>query len=133
MGPDCSRTENRHLAAASIVVIVSRAVTHLRVLGVFLRTGLFNRKSNLSHRSVPVYLTLFKFEPIHTKISIMARGMSSYSMSSGYFNGYSSDYEEKLLNTVWMGIVGLEVLMVLGVAVRGISRRLSPHLKLRSR
>ncbi|KAM6479133.1 hypothetical protein HDV62DRAFT_393636 [Trichoderma sp. SZMC 28011] len=46
----------------------------------------------------------------------MARGMSGYSMSSGYFNGYSSDYEEKLLNTVWMGIVGLEVLMVLGVA-----------------
>lgn len=76
--------------------------------------------------------TLFKFESIHTKISIMARGMSSYSMSSGYFNGYSSDYEEKLLNTVWMGIVGLEVLMVLGVALRGISRRLSPHLKLRS-
>ncbi|ETS02290.1 hypothetical protein M419DRAFT_78102 [Trichoderma reesei RUT C-30] len=62
----------------------------------------------------------------------MARSMSSYSMSSDYFNGYASDYEEKLLNTVWMGIVGLEVLMVLGVAARSIFRRLSPHLKLRS-
>ncbi|KAL6820804.1 hypothetical protein V8C40DRAFT_268202 [Trichoderma camerunense] len=51
----------------------------------------------------------------------MARGMSGYSMSSGYFNGYSSDYEEKLLNTVWMGIVGLEVLMVLGVATAFVS------------
>ncbi|KAL7787893.1 hypothetical protein V8C37DRAFT_404677 [Trichoderma ceciliae] len=62
----------------------------------------------------------------------MAWGMSGYSMSSGSFNGYASDYEEKLLNTVWMGIVGLEVLMVLGVAAQGIFRRLSPHLKLRS-
>ncbi|KAM0265685.1 hypothetical protein ACHAQJ_000119 [Trichoderma viride] len=62
----------------------------------------------------------------------MARGMS-YSMSSDYFNGYASDYEERLLNTVWMGIVGLEVLMVLAVAARGIFRRLNPHLKLRSR
>ncbi|KAL7820649.1 hypothetical protein V8C26DRAFT_363116 [Trichoderma gracile] len=73
------------------------------------------------------------FEEIHyATIPIMARSMSSYSMSSDYFNGYASDYEEKLLNTVWMGIVGLEVLMVLGVAARGVFRRLSPHLKLRS-
>ncbi|PTB44319.1 uncharacterized protein TrAFT101_002882 [Trichoderma asperellum] len=62
----------------------------------------------------------------------MARGMSGYSMASN-FNGYASDYEEKLLNTVWVSIVGLEVLMVLAVATRGIFRRLSPHLKLRSR
>ncbi|KAL7938738.1 hypothetical protein V8C35DRAFT_275969 [Trichoderma chlorosporum] len=53
----------------------------------------------------------------------MARGMTSYSMASGYFNGYSSDYEEKLLNTVWMGIVGLEVLMVLGVAFEYMASR----------
>ncbi|KAH6605913.1 hypothetical protein Trco_005066 [Trichoderma cornu-damae] len=54
-----------------------------------------------------------------------------YSVSSDYFNGYASDYEEKLLNTVWVGIVGLEVLMVLGIAAQSIFRRLSPHLKLR--
>lgn len=61
----------------------------------------------------------------------MARGMSSYhSMTSSSFNGYASDYEEKLLNTVWVSIVGLEVLMVLAVATRGLFRRFSPHLKL---
>ncbi|KAL7924925.1 hypothetical protein ACQKWADRAFT_261498 [Trichoderma austrokoningii] len=60
---------------------------------------------------------------------IMARGMSMTST----FNGYASDYEEKLLNTVWVGIVGLEVLMVLAVAARGLFRRFSPHLKLPSR
>ncbi|KAK5995233.1 hypothetical protein PT974_03631 [Cladobotryum mycophilum] len=63
----------------------------------------------------------------------MARGMPTFAVSNGHFNGYSSHYEEKLLNTLWVSIVGLEVLMVLVVATQTIIRRLSPHMKLRSR
>ena len=32
--------------------------------------------------------------------------------------------EEKILNAVWVGLLGLEVLMVLGVFVRGVAKRL---------
>lgn len=38
---------------------------------------------------------------------------------------YAYGYEERILNAVWVGLLGLEVLMVLGVAVRGIVKRLS--------
>lgn len=50
---------------------------------------------------------------------------------AGYIYGYPSLDEERVLNMVWVGIVGLEVLMVLGVAVQQIVRRLSPYMKLR--
>jgi hypothetical protein len=39
---------------------------------------------------------------------------------------YAHGYEDRILNAVWVGLLGLEVLMVLGVAVRGIAKRLSP-------
>ncbi|KOS19823.1 hypothetical protein ESCO_005564 [Escovopsis weberi] len=50
--------------------------------------------------------------------------------TGGYFNGYSSDYEEKLLNILWVGIVGLEILMVIGVVLQSVIRRLSPQSKI---
>ncbi|CAH0014832.1 unnamed protein product [Clonostachys rhizophaga] len=33
--------------------------------------------------------------------------------------------EDKILNAVWVGILGLEVLMVLGVAIQSIWKRLA--------
>lgn len=38
-------------------------------------------------------------------------------------------HEDRILNAVWVGLLGLEVLMVLGVAVRGIAKRLAPAPK----
>jgi hypothetical protein len=38
--------------------------------------------------------------------------------------GYTFGYEERLLNGLWIGLLGLETLMVLGVAVRSVVRRL---------
>jgi hypothetical protein len=38
-------------------------------------------------------------------------------------NGYSFDYEENLLNGIWIGLLSLEILMIFGVAVRGLIRR----------
>lgn len=37
--------------------------------------------------------------------------------------GYAFENEERVLNTVWMGILGLEVLMVLGVAIQGVVKK----------
>jgi hypothetical protein len=37
--------------------------------------------------------------------------------------------EERILNAVWIGLLGLEVLMVLGVAVQSIVKRLVPQPK----
>lgn len=45
---------------------------------------------------------------------------------AAFIAGCSALNEEKILNIVWVGILGLEVLMILGVAVRGIVRRWSP-------
>jgi hypothetical protein len=38
-------------------------------------------------------------------------------------SGYAFGHEEKLLNGIWMGLLGLETLMVLVVAVQGLVRR----------
>ncbi|KAF6804086.1 hypothetical protein CMUS01_14932 [Colletotrichum musicola] len=35
-----------------------------------------------------------------------------------------SGYEEKILNTIWIGLLSVEALMVAGVAVLSISRKL---------
>ena len=43
--------------------------------------------------------------------------------------GYAFENEEQVLNTVWMGILGLEVLMVLGVAVQGVVKKYGPAPK----
>lgn len=42
---------------------------------------------------------------------------------------FANGYEEKILNTVWIGLLGLETLMVLGVAVQGIIKRYGPQPK----
>jgi hypothetical protein len=42
---------------------------------------------------------------------------------------YAIGDEERILNAVWIGLLGLEVLMVLGVAVQSIVKRLAPQPK----
>lgn len=37
------------------------------------------------------------------------------------WEGVLGGYEETLLNGVWMGLLGLECLMVVGVVVRGLA------------
>lgn len=44
-------------------------------------------------------------------------------------NVLATGYEDKILNAVWVGLLGLEVIMVLGVAVRGVMKRASPAPK----
>ena len=39
---------------------------------------------------------------------------------SGYFYGH----EETVLNAVWVGLLGIEIIMVLSVAVRGVVKTL---------
>jgi hypothetical protein len=43
--------------------------------------------------------------------------------------GYVNGYEERILNTVWIGLLSLETLMVLGVVVQGIVKRFGPKIK----
>lgn len=40
-------------------------------------------------------------------------------------------YDDKFLNAVWLGLLGLETLMVVGVAVQGVARKLqgAPKVK----
>ncbi|PHH67748.1 hypothetical protein CDD83_6442 [Cordyceps sp. RAO-2017] len=38
---------------------------------------------------------------------------------------YSHLNEEKMLNMIWVGLLAVEVLMVLGVVIRAVVRRLS--------
>jgi hypothetical protein len=40
-------------------------------------------------------------------------------------DGYLHGHEEEILNAVWIGLLGLEIAMVLGVAVRGLVKGLS--------
>jgi hypothetical protein len=49
--------------------------------------------------------------------------------ASGYANGYANGYEERILNAVWIGLLGLETLMVLGVIARSIAKRVGPKLR----
>lgn len=47
-------------------------------------------------------------------------------------DGYANGFEERVLNTVWIGLLGIEVLMVLGVAVQGVIKRFGPQPKQRT-
>lgn len=40
-------------------------------------------------------------------------------------DGYLHGHEEEILNAIWIGLLGLEIAMVLGVAVRGLAKGLS--------
>ena len=41
-------------------------------------------------------------------------------------------YDDRFLNGLWLGLLGLETLMVLGVAVQGVVRRLQGTSKLKT-
>jgi hypothetical protein len=47
------------------------------------------------------------------------------------YNMYNM-HEEQILNTVWIGLLGLEVLMVLGVILQAIVKRCKPLARHRS-
>ncbi|POR33868.1 Uncharacterized protein TPAR_05942 [Tolypocladium paradoxum] len=53
-------------------------------------------------------------------------GITKSPNMAAFTAGYAGLSEEKILNIVWVGILSLEVLMILGVAVKGIVRRWSP-------
>jgi len=45
----------------------------------------------------------------------------TYRHAMDKWEGVLGGYEETLLNGVWMGLLGLECLMVVGVVVRGLA------------
>jgi hypothetical protein len=45
--------------------------------------------------------------------------------------GMLGGHEETLLNGLWMGLLGLECLMVVGVVVRGLTRMARPTGKVK--
>jgi hypothetical protein len=48
---------------------------------------------------------------------------SAYPILIRKMEGYAFGYEERLLNSIWIGLLGIEALMVVGVAVRGLMSR----------
>ncbi|KFH45406.1 hypothetical protein ACRE_037460 [Hapsidospora chrysogenum ATCC 11550] len=72
--------------------------------------------TQLVHRGSTVYvLTALPRGPEYLTLMLLRR-----------MEPYAHGYEDRILNAVWVGLLGLEVLMVLGVAVRAIAKRLSP-------
>jgi len=57
---------------------------------------------------------------------------ASYPLLLQMMEGYAFGHEEKILNTLWIGLLGLETLMVLGVAVQSIVRRLQAPPKVKT-
>lgn len=41
-------------------------------------------------------------------------------------------YDDRFLNALWLGLLGLEALMVVGVAVQGVSRRMQAAPKVKT-
>lgn len=41
-------------------------------------------------------------------------------------------YDDRFLNALWLGLLGLEALMVVGVAVQGVARRLQGPPKVKT-
>lgn len=57
---------------------------------------------------------------------------SAYTILRRNMAGYANGYEEQILNTVWVGLLGLEIMMVLGVAVQGALKRYGPQPKVKT-
>jgi hypothetical protein len=49
---------------------------------------------------------------------------NTYPMLLQSLDGYFHGHEEEILNAIWIGLLGLEIAMVLGVAVRGLAKGL---------
>jgi hypothetical protein len=56
----------------------------------------------------------------------------SYRVWMRNLEGILGGYEETLLNGLWIGLLGLECLMVAGVAVRGVLRAVRPREKVKA-
>jgi hypothetical protein len=48
---------------------------------------------------------------------------SAYPILVRSMEGYAFGNEERLLNGIWIGLLSIEALMVVGVAVRGLVKR----------
>lgn len=46
--------------------------------------------------------------------------------------GYAFGFEEKLLNGIWIGLLGLEALMVFGVLVKSVASRMQTGQKVKT-
>ncbi|KAI6780962.1 uncharacterized protein J7T54_003104 [Emericellopsis cladophorae] len=71
----------------------------------------------LTDETRPYWYTLYVLEAflaMHNTYPLLLEKMRSLHLGN----------EEKILNAVWVGLLGLEVLMVLGVFVQGIAKRL---------
>ncbi|KAB5566348.1 hypothetical protein GE09DRAFT_1055913 [Coniochaeta sp. 2T2.1] len=53
----------------------------------------------------------------------------TYGMTMDSIAGSLGGYEQTLLNALWMGLLGLECLMVAGVAIRGVVRAVKPAVR----
>ena len=53
----------------------------------------------------------------------------TYGMTVDSIAGSLGGYEETLLNGLWMGLLGLECLMVAGVAIRSVVRAVKPAVR----
>ena len=76
----------------------------------------------LTHRKRHIWFTIYVLEAF-----LLVQ--NTYPMLLEMMEDFAFGHEERILNAVWVGLLGLEVLMVLGVAVRGIAKRLSPAPK----
>jgi hypothetical protein len=88
-----------------------------------LSIGQSKSKLNSTNLYRPYWYTLYVLEAflaVQNTYPNLLRSMESL---------LATGYEDKILNAVWVGLLGLEVLMVLGVAVRGVVKRVSPAAK----
>ncbi|KEZ42172.1 hypothetical protein SAPIO_CDS6234 [Scedosporium apiospermum] len=83
------------------------------------------RWTRVTPTSKPYWYTLYVTE-------VFLFVTASYPLLLQMMEGYAFDHEEKILNTLWIGLLGLETLMVLGVAVQSIVRRLQAPPKVKT-
>ncbi|KAH8903519.1 hypothetical protein BR93DRAFT_931118 [Coniochaeta sp. PMI_546] len=82
-------------------------------------------KWRLTAETKPYWYTFYVFEAF-LLVQI------SYRVLMLNFRGVLGGYEETLLNGLWMGLLGLECLMVAGVALRSALRAFRPGKKVKA-
>ncbi|PKS10919.1 hypothetical protein jhhlp_002677 [Lomentospora prolificans] len=83
------------------------------------------RWTRVTPSSKPYWYILYVSEPF---LFVTA----AYPILLKNMEGYAFGYEEKILNSLWIGLLGLETLMVLGVAVQSIMKRFQSAPKVKT-
>ncbi|KAI9151625.1 hypothetical protein HJFPF1_08832 [Paramyrothecium foliicola] len=78
---------------------------------------------------VPRLARKWTYPAAHLQSKVLLLFVSTWPILQHKMAGYVNGYEERILNTVWVGLLSLETLMVLGVAVQGIIKRFGPKPK----